>query len=109
MNQYIIDDEPTRDKNVVLGIITQIVWDDFNLPNDLDNVRFVKSCNLYALEDFYENWIKEMAGRNYDMHKFIKKSVKLAYGGSRLIGMSSIEKNKFLTDLRNCFIESLEE
>lgn len=107
MNQYIIDIEPSNNKNCILGLITQIVWNDFNLPNDLDNLLFIKNCNLYQLEFFYENWIKELSSRNYKVHKFIKKSIKLSYGGNRLIGLSSIEKNRFLTDLRNCFIENI--
>ncbi|MGL5717343.1 MAG: hypothetical protein ACRCXT_13340 [Paraclostridium sp.] len=106
-NFYVIDEKPTSNKDVVIGLITQVMWDYFNLDEDLDNISFVKTCNLYSLDKVYEDWMKNIASMDYDLYKFVKKSVKLSYGGSKLFGLSTTEKNMFLNDLKSCLVDSL--
>lgn len=95
--------QPTSDKQRLVNICASyFIGQALEEPYET-GISFLRSFNNAQLQGLVNLTIEE---DDYAISNFIKKSLKLSYGGSRFIGVSSLEMNNFLTDLRNAISEN---
>lgn len=101
---YSVPNVPEKDKKAIIRFLVSIVVDDFRHSFDNSEYRVymdkIKNINNADMERLYNSWLSAL---DYEISTFIKKSVKESYGGSRIFGLSTEEKNEFITDLRKAF------
>src|SRR5690554_4882930 len=88
---------PTNDKNILASFCAHLIIMDMEASFGYNGLKELKSFNNNELRQVYDILINEF---EYDITNHIKKSLKLSYGSNRLFGLSSIEMNNFITDVR---------
>nr|WP_106780789.1 hypothetical protein [Lysinibacillus timonensis] len=94
---FVVPKEPTRNKEELIRFVAVLFAEDVLHVDGREGLRLLQSYNNSTLRQLHDLALKEY---DYIVSNFIKKSIKLCYGGSRLFGVSSIEMNNYITDLR---------
>lgn len=97
MGYIVVPKEPTTNKDELVAFVANIFVEDVSSTEGYEGIKFLKSLNNAMLLQLHDGAIKEY---DYLVSNFIKKSIKLCYGGSRFFGLSSVERNNYITDLR---------
>jgi len=91
----LVSKDPTSDKDLLVSFVAHLMIEDAErVEGGLDILKNLNNSQMQSLHDIT---LEEM---EYPVVSFINKSLKLCYGGSRVIGLSSTERNSFITDLR---------
>lgn len=91
MGYVFVPADATSDKNKLCCFVAGLMIDN------CEDLGLLKSLHNDKIQKFYEIGLKDA---DHMVASFIKKSLKLSYGGSRFFGISSIERNEFIIDLR---------
>ena len=103
MDYTIVPTHPTSDKQRLIAFCANYFIIQALAESDERGISLLQSCNNAQLHGLVKLTIEE---DDYAISNFIKKSLKLSYGGTRFFGVSSLEMNTFLTDLRNAISEN---
>lgn len=92
--------EPTSDKQEFSLYIASFLYNESIAALGPGKGREnVKSFNINKIRELHN--ILVSGEYEYIITRYIKKSLKLSYGGGRLFGLSTIKMNEYLTDVRD--------
>jgi hypothetical protein len=97
LGNILVPQEPTFDKQELVSFVTYLLVNEMMTGFGKKGVEKLKTLNNSQLRELHDIAVQEY---EHLISSYIKKSLKLSYGGSRFIGLSSIEMNNYLTDLR---------
>lgn len=100
MTYIVVPVEATSNKVELVNYVSSFLYMEATAAiGEKEATQQFKAHNLENIRDLHGLLVS--GEYDYAITKYIKKSLKLSYGGSRLFGLSTFEMNEYLTDVKN--------
>lgn len=97
MTNILVPKNRTSNKQELASYMAYLFTNEMLAVGGKEGIANLKSLNNSQLRQLHDIAVREY---EFLIVNYIKKSLRLCYGGTRLFGLTSIEMNNYLTDVR---------